>query len=723
MGMENILPVPEGSDLTIFQVMEYVPWKHKGEGRDNVLFFTYKDKDNVKKVHAVKNPPMEIYFVKPEYRPEFTTPREYYEQERLYSKVVDSRKVVRAIYEELRDCPDDISRIMKNIYDHAYATDNRSAAREVFKWPYTLMSDMKVEDYYRVMIGYHYNTMRNHIIDKGYLDIEADILGLTSTEQANHLDKVNACTLIFNFDPNREVPMKPQVFTLLLRDHNRYPQQQAFEENLPKFIDKLHADLDHQTVEKGGKKRVIDFVADYHIIFYDREEDLITNVFAIINKFKPDTMSVWNIAYDIPKMAGRLQNLGLNYVDVMCDPDMPKPYRFVEMNIDNRAEIDIADRKTYIRMLSTTTYIDQMQSYAGMRKGRKAYGSNKLDNIAKIELGVGKHTFEKGIDVTNAAQKSYEEFVYYNIIDVMRQVLIDIVTNDCMAMIYDMNQSNCTIENLFKQTRYQKQIYYTWYLRKGFVAGNNPNVNYLKGETEEYLERMEEIREARELRRRLDAESLATLRELADEDGEIDPDDDTEITFETLKTSIEDAEEEEYDESVQAIVEEVAGDLLNIYEDRIDRNLAIPGGMVLSPDFNSNNGVELIPGVPSKHVFDDIMDMDYASEYPWAKYTRSLSKSTQIGRLIIPKRISMRQNVLPMGQEKRIEEINAYLPGAEFVEDYISHDIFNFGNVWFNLPTVTEMDQMLQEKMKGNKMKADRDPDGFYVLHRKGASV
>ena len=712
MGMENILPEPEGSEITTFQVMLYNQYKHKNKAQEDALFIVYKDANNVKKVRAIRNPPMEIYFVKPEYRTGFTTPREYMRMEKLYSKTVSAKKVLSTIRQEMEEDNSDIGQILKNVYRQAYATGNRLSAREIFKWPFTLMSDMKVEDYYRVMLGYHYNQMRNHIIDKGYLDIEADILGKSSTEQGAHLDTVNACTLIFNFDPNRAKKIKPQVFTLLLRNHERYPQQEEFEQDIPGFIEELHRDLDHQTITRGGKEKVFDFEADYHILLIDDEASLITTIFQIINKFKPDTMSVWNIAYDIPKLVGRCEQLGLNYVDVMCDPDMPRDYRFVEVNIDDRADIDIADRKTYIRMLSTSTWIDQMQAYAGMRKGRKAYGSNKLDNISNIELGVGKLKFPKGVDVTNAAQKCYRIFVKYNIIDVVRQVMIDAVTNDCMSMIYDMNQSNCTIENLFKQTRYQKQIYYTWYLRKGFVPGNNPNVNYIRGETEDYLERIEEIRAARAWRKQND---LADRVEF-DEDGEI-IDDEAGAVFEDLEPIKPPEDEEEYDEGTQKLTEEVAGNLLSIYEDTVDRKLSLPGGMVLSPDFNSANGTELIPGIPSKHVFDLVMDMDYASEYPWAKYTRSLSKSTQIGRLVIPHRISDKQNYLPMGQEKRIEEINAYLPGAEFVEDYISHDMFSFGNCWFNLPTVTEMEELLAEEL-GGKSK-DRDTEGFYVLRRK----
>ena len=691
MGMNNILREPEGSQATIFSVQLYQQYKHRNTGKDDTLFIVYKDAEDKKKVRIIKDPEMEIYFIKPEERTGFMTPREYIEIDKTYSKTVKAKKVLRTIYEELKDCTDRPSQVMKAIYDQSYATGNNSSAKEIFKWPYTCMSDMSVEDYYRVMLGYHYNTMRNHIIDKGYLDIEADIFGLSSTEQAANLDKVNACTLIFNFDSNRKDKIKPHVFTFLLRDHKRYPQQAHFEANLDKFIQQCHDTFDHQEVEKDGKKRIIDLEAKYHIQLFDRESDLLTAIFQTINKVRPDTMSVWNIGYDIPKLAARMEMNGLNYVDCMCDPAFPQEYRFVELNVDNRAEIDIADRKTFIRMASTTCWIDQMQSYAGIRKGRKAYGSNKLDNIARIELGVGKHQFEKGIDVTNAAMKDYWNFVFYNISDVIRQVQIDIVTNDCMSMIYDMNQQNCPLENLFKQTRYQKQIYYTWYLRKGFVPGNNPNVNYIRGETEDYLERMEEIRAARAMRTELDGEEFA--------------DDETIVESDPIKAEVNDSgSDDDFDETSQQAAETVAGDLLSIYNDSIQKKLILPGGLVGNPDFNTATGVELIPGVPSKHVFDDEMDMDFASEYPWAKFTRSLSKSTQIGRLIIPEKISNRQNVLPMGQEKRIEEINSYLPGAEFTADYLSHDIISFGNVWFNLPTVTEMNRKLQERLNGKRM-------------------
>lgn len=668
MSMKNILNEPEGSELSVMEVLMYDPWKHKNSQQDNVMFIVYKDKDHKKKVQTIVNPKMEIFFTKPEYRNEWQTIRDYVPMEKVYPVKVDARKVISTIHKEMEGATDPVGVKLNKIYDQAVEMRNFSARKEILKWPHTFFSDSDVQDYYRIMLGIHYNLMHGHIIDKAYLDIESDIYGLSSSEQEANLDKTNACTLIFNYDDGPR-KSKPRVFTFLLRNHKRYPQQKHFEDNMDKFIKQCHDEFDHQTVIKNGKKKVIDTEADYHIEMFDEESDLLTAIFLTINTYRPDTVSVWNIAYDLPKLRARLEANGLNHVNVMCDEKFPESCRFVEMNIDNRADIDIADRKTFIKMTSTTRYLDQMQAYANIRKGRKAYGSNKLDNIANIELGMGKREFAKGIDVSNAAIKDYWNFVLYNIRDVWCQVLIDQVTNDTMTLIYDSNQTNCAIENLSKQTKYQKQIHYTWYLRKGVVPGNNPNNDYIRNRTEDYAEYVADMRRAKEMRDEIDASMM-----MADDD-DLNPETNSLYTDKIVELS----------DSIE-----------DIFSDSIDRKIRLQGGLVGNPDLNSANGTEVVNGVPSKHVFDDAMDSDYSSEYPWATYCRSICKSSQYGRLIVGERISNRQNVLtPNGGEKPLDDHNRYIPGAEFTADYISTDILSFGNVWFNLPTATEVDEML----------------------------
>ena len=389
--------------------------------------------------------------------------------------------------------------------------------------------------------------------------------------------------------------------------------------------------------------------------------------------------------YDMPKMKARMEILGMNPTRIMSDDDyFPIESQFCRFHIDNRP-IDIANRNSYIRLTSTTQYVDQMQHYAGIRKGRKAYGSNSLDNIANIELGMGKWEFADGIDVINACIKDYWNFVLYNIRDVWCQVLIDQVTNDSMALVYDMNQMNCPLYHLAKQTKYQRYIYYTWYLRKGFIPGNNVNVNYRRYGSEDQM-----LNEA-------DAKAKQAQRQMLDgmftNDGlEMDPDD-----LETMEA------EEEIQDLSDVIEEQVTyalADQIDIFNDSINRKVLLQGGCVGDPDYNIANGMELIPGIKSKHFFSNVIDMDFSSEYPWAKFTRSLSRSTQYGRLIIPHKVSEWQNALPLGKTKRAEDTKRYLPGGEFVSDYLSQDILSFGTVWFNLPFVEDVDKMITKLLE-----------------------
>ena len=690
VGISDILDgVKEGEDITTFEVRYFDAFKEKRRNPfqpdvPNAMFIVYKDKSHTKHIQMIPNPKMKIYFVKPEERT-FRTPREYLEIDKCYPVSVYPMQVLNTIANEVKKSNDPVSISTMEMYKYAQASSIKTAKKEILKWPYTLFSDVDIEMYYHIMLGYHYNQMRSHIIDKCFLDIESDVYGLTTTEQQLSLDKTNACTLIFRFDPNGpRKDQKTQVYTFLLRNHKRYPQQKYFEDHLDEFIEECHKKFDRQQVIKGGKEKWIDVPADYHITLFDSEAELLTSIFACLNRIRPDICEVWNIAYDIPKMRDRMERNGIDHINAMCDPMWPAEYQYVDIYIDPRP-VDIAERKSYVRMGSTISFLDQMQNYAGIRKGRKAYGSNSLDNIAHIELGMGKWEFRPGVNVINACIKDYWNFVLYNIRDVWCQTLIDEVTNDTMATVYNMNQSFCPLRSIFKQITYQRQIYYTQRLNRGFLSGNNPNVDYLRGETEEFLEHLADLEQARQQRAELDEE----YGMIGDEDSE----DEEEVK------EIEPEEEEFITEENEAAKHVMETEHFDPYWDDPTRNLKLMGGMVGDPDNNIPNGTELIEGIKSKHIVDDVLDMDFASEYPWAKVTRSLSKSTQFGRLIIPERISKRQNSLPLGQQKRQEDQKYYTSGSEFTSDYISGDIISLGNVWFNLPSVVEMQTKLREKV------------------------
>ena len=709
-SLDNILPgIPEGSNITCLDVIyydqkmrkRYLPeWDNRK--RTDAMFIVYKDGNSHKKVSVIANPEMDIYFIKPEYRTGFRTIREYFEMDKCYTRRCTPSTVVSTILEEIEKSDDPISQKFLEIHnsirqaikaggDREHMKLIYSGLKNVLKWPFTLMSDNKIDAYYRTMLVYRYNQVWNHTIDKSFLDIESDIYGMTTSETEANLDPTNACTIIFKFDPNGpRKNLRPQVYTFLWRNYDRYPQQDYFEKHLDKFIKQCHETYDHQQVIQSGEEKIIDCTADYHIILFDDEAEMLVKIFETINLIKPDTCEVWNIAYDIPKLYNRLKAHEIDPIPVMCDPQWDDRYLFVDLDIDRRP-LDYAERKTSIRMASTTLYIDQMQTYAGIRKGRKAFGSASLDNIASIELGVGKLKFKPGVNVVNAARKDYWNFVLYNIRDVWCQYLIDEVTADTMAVIYDMNQTGCELKSLFKQVTYQRQIYNYQRMVRGFVSGNNPNVDYLHGESEDLLEYRRDLEEASKRRRMLDGEDVEETDDTS-EDSENDTDN----------------YEEEWDGEKDGVANQTTADIPDLYTDSVERKISLQGGLVGNPDNNLANGTELIQGVHSKHVFDDVLDMDYSSEYPWAKFTRSLSKSTQIGRLIIPEKISDKQNVLPLGMQKRYADMKYYTPGGEFVSDYLSGDVLQFGNVWFGLPDVSEMRERLMGQTKDQKEEGEQ---------------
>jgi len=701
MGMTHILPEREHAELTVYDVIYYNQWMCRGVGKTDQVFIVYRNGEGKKGVHRIANPPMEIFFVKDQYRGMFKTAREYYPIDRLDSVTVPARSVLQRVYNEIQQATDPVAVKLRHMYQAAIQTKQYRARKEIFKWPYVLMSDMDVPEYYWIQLGYHYKLSGSHIIDKCFADIENDVYGLSSAEMLANMDPVNAVTLIFMFDENRpRGKRQTEVHTYLLRNHKRYPQQLYFEEHLDKFYAECHKHFDSQKVKKDGEQRVIDTPATYQIHMCDTEAQLLNAVFDRINLEKPDICAFWNMPYDMPKMRNRMEILGLNPINVMSDKEFfPADFRFANFHMDNRP-IDIANRNSYIRMTSTTQYIDQMQVYAGIRKGMKAYGSNSLDNIANIELGAGKWKFKNGVNVTNAAIYDYWDFVLYNIRDVWSQVLIDICTTDITMIVYDMNQHNCPLYHLMKQTKYQKYIYYTEYLRRGHVPGNNINTNYVKYENEEEQEQTMEIIRRKKIRAALDKAGID-----ADDIEDILADSDT------LNEVLSDLglDEDDVDPNDMATVSEVAAEEvkktaasnLAVFEDSIDRKLSLPGGLVGDPNYNSPNGTELVPGVKSKQVHDEVSDMDYKAEYPYAKYTRSISRSTQIGRLVIEEKVSDYQNMLPLGKVKRPIDNRAYIPGAEFTSDYISQDWLSFAAVWFNLPLVDEMSRIIDDELRG----------------------
>lgn len=185
-----------------------------------------------------------------------------------------------------------------------------------------------------------------------------------------------------------------------------------------------------------------------------------------------------NCTYDIPYIDKRATALGLPSKALFCHPDFGKAEMYYK--VDERFISDFKNRGDSFNCLSYTKYTDQMLNYAARRKGGQDFGSNGLDNVASIELKMGKRKFDKkGVTVINAAIEEYENFVLYSMVDVWSQVGIERKVEDIDDVFLKGYDSGTQVDKANRQTVSLKNLWNVGHFENGQVMRNNLNANYL----------------------------------------------------------------------------------------------------------------------------------------------------------------------------------------------------------------------------------------------------
>lgn len=207
---------------------------------------------------------------------------------------------------------------------------------------------------------------------------------------------------------------------------------------------------------------------------------------------------------------------------------------------------------------------------------------------------------------------------------VLLQVGIERKTHD-IENIYLRATANVTpYHKIFKQTVFLMDRAYLEYYLQGVIIGNNLNIHY--GVDDEDIVELDEL-------------------DLCDDDGE---------------------DEEE-----------------NSNESKKDKKFS--GALVSAPWLNENVGIELM-GVKSKYVFDNVVDMDYSSMYPYIIIPFNNGPHTMIGKLISP--------FIPEGKENE----EKYDAGQDLMDNMIIDNPLNFGTKWLGLPDGNEISNLIKKE-------------------------
>ena len=138
----------------------------------------------------------------------------------------------------------------------------------------------------------------------------------------------------------------------------------------------------------------------------------------------------------------------------------------------------ISERKTVINGRDMTAYgflgveqLDYIELYKWYAPGGKSQESYRLDNIAQVELGEGKISYDDYDNLHSLYRLNYQLFIEYNIKDVELIIKLEDklkLIELAVTLAYD---TKTNFEDVFAQTRMWDSLTYSYLYEKNIKIG------------------------------------------------------------------------------------------------------------------------------------------------------------------------------------------------------------------------------------------------------------
>ncbi len=191
------------------------------------------------------------------------------------------------------------------------------------------------------------------------------------------------------------------------------------------------------------------------------ETDLCKKFLAYWQENTPDVLSGWNIKFfDIPYLVNRFNK-------ILGEDDTKK---LSPWNMLSERKTVINGRELIAYEFVGVSFLDYIELYRWYAPAGKSQDSYKLDNIANVELGDSKLSFDEYDNLHALYRLNYQKFIEYNIKDVelivrMEEKLKLIELG--MTLAYD---TKTNYEDIFAQTRMWDSIIYSNLLAKRIIV-------------------------------------------------------------------------------------------------------------------------------------------------------------------------------------------------------------------------------------------------------------
>jgi hypothetical protein len=253
-----------------------------------------------------------------------------------------------------------------------------------------------------------------------------------------------------------EYKTRYSLYEKQLKDHNDLMN------NLNSFIKDLHDSFDDVY---GNIK--------YSIREYEKEIELIADVFRLINLKKPNFCMIWNMRFDIQYLLERIKVLGYDPKSIMCHPDFKNPNCYFHID---KMTFRIEKQYDYFYCSSYTQFICQMRLYGSSRKSQQMLKSISLNAIADRELKDRKVEYPFATNIRSFPYDDWKLFIKYNIKDSLLQMGIERKTNDLISY-YIKSHSNLTpYSKVFKETHLLRNVREQYFEQQNWIQSNNLNI-------------------------------------------------------------------------------------------------------------------------------------------------------------------------------------------------------------------------------------------------------
>lgn len=175
----------------------------------------------------------------------------------------------------------------------------------------------------------------------------------------------------------------------------------------------------------------------------------------------PDVISGWNIdGFDIPYIINRFNR-------ILGEEETRKlsPWN----NVWDRT-FTFKGKETKSYTISGVAALDYIELYKWYAPGGKSQESYKLDNIANVELGENKLSFEEYDNLHQLYKLNHQKFIEYNIKDVELIVKLEDklkLIELALTLAYD---TKCNYEDVFAQTRMWDSLIYSYLLERKIIV-------------------------------------------------------------------------------------------------------------------------------------------------------------------------------------------------------------------------------------------------------------